>query len=112
MVRGVKLLIHKEIPYMPLELENDSESVWAKVFANKTSPYIAKKVREKSRGCHNNKPQPFPDTKRKRKQTKPNKRKSNKLTESTKISFLFLMRGNRNAQRTENHRNKITLGKT
>ena len=29
------------------------------------------KVREKSRECHNHKPQPFPDTKRKRKQTKP-----------------------------------------
>ena len=35
---GVMLLIHKGIPHMPLtELENDSESVWAKVFANKTS---------------------------------------------------------------------------
>ena len=49
-----------------------------------------KKVREKSRECHNHKPQPFPDTKRKRKQTKPNKRKSNKRTKSTKISSLFL----------------------
>ena len=38
-----------------------------------------KRVREKSRECLNHKPQPFPDTKRKRKQTKPNKRKSNKL---------------------------------
>ena len=35
---GVMLLIHKDIPHMPLsELENDSESVWVKVFANKTS---------------------------------------------------------------------------
>ena len=34
---GVKLLIHEDIPHMPLsELENDSESVWVKVFANKT----------------------------------------------------------------------------
>ena len=47
-----------------------------------------KKVREKSRDCHDHKPQPFPDTKRKRKQTKPNKRKSNKRTKSTKISKL------------------------
>ena len=32
------LLIHKETPIMPLtELENDLESVWAKVFANTTS---------------------------------------------------------------------------
>ena len=39
---GVMLLIHKDIPQMPLsELENDSESVWVKVFANKTSHYVA-----------------------------------------------------------------------
>ena len=32
------LLIHKETPIVPLtELENDLESVWAKVFANTTS---------------------------------------------------------------------------
>ena len=36
------LLIHKDIPHMPLsELENDSESVKVKVFANKTSHYVA-----------------------------------------------------------------------
>ena len=68
------------------------------------------KVREKSRECHNHKPQPFSDTKRKRKQTKPNKRKSNKRTKSIKISSLF--RGNRNTKRTEKHKNKITQGKT
>ena len=35
------LLIHKNIPHMPLfELEIDSESVWAKIFANKTSHYV------------------------------------------------------------------------
>ena len=71
-----------------------------------------KKVREKSRECHNYKPQPFPDTKRKTKQTKPNKRKSNKRTKSTKISSLFSKGGNRNAQGTEKHKNKITSGKT
>ena len=60
-----------------------------------------KKVREKSREYHNHKPQTFPDTKRKRQQTKPNKHKSNKRTKSTKISSLFLKRGNRNAKRTE-----------
>ena len=39
---GVMLLIHKDIPHMHLsELENNSESVWAKVFANKTSHYVA-----------------------------------------------------------------------
>ena len=71
-----------------------------------------KKVREKSRECHNHKPQPFPDTKRKRKPTNPNKYKSNKRTKSTKISSLFPKRGNRNAKRTEKHKNKMTQGKT
>ena len=59
---------------------------------------IKKRVREKSRECHNHKPQPFPDTERKRKQTKPNKRKSNKRTKSTRISSLFPKRGNHNAK--------------
>ena len=71
-----------------------------------------KKVREKSREYHNHKPQSFPDTKRKRKLTKPNKRKSNKRTKSTKISSLFPKQGNRNAKRTEKHKNKITQGET
>ena len=36
------LLIHKDISHMPItELENDSESVWVKVFANKTSHFVA-----------------------------------------------------------------------
>ena len=41
--------LHKDIPHMPLsELENDSESVWAKVdlFANKTSQYVASWYRQ------------------------------------------------------------------
>ena len=39
---GVILLIHKDISHMPItELENDSESVWVKVFANKTSHFVA-----------------------------------------------------------------------
>ena len=39
---GVMLLILKDIPHMPLsELENDSELVGAKIFANKTSHYVA-----------------------------------------------------------------------
>ena len=71
-----------------------------------------KQVREKSRKCHNHKPQPFPDPKRKTKPTNPNKHKSNKRTKSTKISSLFPKRGNRNTKRTEKHKNKITHGKT
>ena len=65
----------------------------------------SKKVREKSRKCLNHKAQPFPDTMRKRKQTKPNKHKSNKRTKRT--NSLFPKRGNRNVKRTEKHKNKI-----
>ena len=72
----------------------------------------AEKVREKSRECHNHKPQLFPDPKRKRKPTTPNKHKPNKRTKSTKISSLFPKRGNRNTKRTEKHKNKMTHGKT
>ena len=36
------LLVHKDISHMPItELENDSESIWVKVFANKTSHFVA-----------------------------------------------------------------------
>ena len=39
---GVMLLIHKDIPQLPItELENKSESVWVKVFANKTADFVA-----------------------------------------------------------------------
>ena len=65
-----------------------------------------------SRECHNHKPQPFQDPKRKRKPTNLNKHKSNKRTKSTKISSLFPKRGNRNTKRTEKHKNKMTHWKT
>ena len=36
------LLVHKDISHMPItELENDPESIWVKVFANKTSHFVA-----------------------------------------------------------------------
>ena len=36
------LLVHKDISHMPItELENDSESIWVKLFANKTSHFVA-----------------------------------------------------------------------
>ena len=38
----VMLLVYKNIPHMPLsESENDSDSVWAKIFASKTSHHEA-----------------------------------------------------------------------
>ena len=67
-----------------------------------------KKVREKSRECHNHKPQTFPDPKRKRKPTNLNKHKPNKRTKSTKISSLFPKQSNPNTKRTEKHKNKMT----
>ena len=71
-----------------------------------------KKVKEKSRECHNHIPQPFPDPKRKRKPTNPNKHKSNEHTKCTKISSLFPKRGNCNTKRNEKHKNKMTHRKT
>ena len=36
------MLVHKDISHMPItELENESESIWVKVFANKTSHFVA-----------------------------------------------------------------------
>ena len=44
---GVILLVHKDISHMPItELENNSESVWVKVFANKTSHCMASWYRQ------------------------------------------------------------------
>ena len=38
----VILLVHKDISHMPITvLENNSESIWVKVFTNKTSHYVA-----------------------------------------------------------------------
>ena len=35
-------LVHKDISHMPItELENHSESIWAKVLANKPSHFVA-----------------------------------------------------------------------
>ena len=73
---------------------------------------LEKRVREKSRECHNYKPQPIPDPKRKRKPTNLKKHKPNKRTKSTKISSLFPKRGNRNTKRIKKDKNKMTHGKT
>ena len=89
--------------------EKAPKRVATRPYKEQTTPEIGKK---KSRECHNHKPQPIQDTKRKRKQTKPNKRKLNKRTKSTKINSLFPKQGNRNAKRTEKSNNKITQGKT
>ena len=44
---NVTLLIYKDISHMPItELENNSESVWVKVFANKTSHFLASWYRQ------------------------------------------------------------------
>ena len=47
---GVMLLVHKDIQHMHItELENNTESVWVKVFANKTSHYMASWYRQPNR---------------------------------------------------------------
>ena len=44
---SVMLLVHKNISHMPItELKNNSESVWVKVFAKKTSHYMASWYRQ------------------------------------------------------------------
>ena len=44
---GVMLLVHNDISHMLItELENNSESVWVKLFANKTSHYVASWYRQ------------------------------------------------------------------
>ena len=49
---GVLLLVHKDISHMPItELENNSESVWVKVLANKTSHYVASCNRKPGGTC-------------------------------------------------------------
>ena len=48
----VMLVIHKAIPHMPLsELENDSGSVWTKIFANKTLQNVANWYRLPGGSC-------------------------------------------------------------
>ena len=53
---GVMLLVQKDISHMPItELENDLESIWVKVFANKTSHFVASWYRppgSTSKECH------------------------------------------------------------
>ena len=70
------------------------------------------KCKRKVQGVLQSQSAAIPYTKRKRKQTKPNKCKSNKRTKSIKISSLFPKRGNSNAKRTEKYKNKITQGKS
>ena len=96
----------------PVHLYGPGTFVWKKCRAFQTTSSV-KKVREKFRECHNHKPKPFPDTKRKRKQTKPNKRNFEQTYEKALGFSCFLpKRGNHKAKRTEKHKNKLTQGKT
>ena len=114
--QGLRLALgaFRTSPVSSLNLEADEPSLWLrreKLSLQYAIRLAAKKVREKSRECHNHKPQPFPDAKRKRKPTNLNKHKPNKRTKSTKISSLFPKRGYRNTKGTEKHKNKMTHGK-
>ena len=49
---GVMLLLHKDISHMPItDLENNSESILVKVFANKTSHFVASWYRPPGSTC-------------------------------------------------------------
>ena len=85
-------LVVKKLPILVSTISN-SQVIFAEkkiLFSKNISIYVTfnykKRVRERSRECHNHKPHPFPDTKRI--QIKPNKCKSSKRTESTKTTVL------------------------
>ena len=49
---GVMLLVHKEISHMPItELENNSESVWVKIFVKNTSHFVGSWYRPPGSTC-------------------------------------------------------------
>ena len=65
------------------------------------TPY-KEEVNRKVQGVPNHKPQPFPHTKRKRKQRKPNKRKSNNRTKRlalySRSEIIAMLKGLKNAR--------------
>ena len=65
---------------------------------HKVSIFLQKKIREKSRECHNHKQQPLPDPKRKRKLTNLIKHKPNILGLTCKPSKLFCIAKNLNTR--------------
>ena len=76
------------------------------------SMHVSKeKGKKKVQGVPKSQAAAHPESKRKRKQTKPKNRRSNKRATSPKIRSLFPKRGNHNAKRTEQHKNKIIQDK-
>ena len=73
---------------------------------------IGKKGQRKVQGVPQSQTAALPRHQEKEETEKPNEHKSSKRTKSTKISYLFPKRGNRNAKRTEKYKNKMTQGKT
>ena len=74
--------------------------------------YKKKKGKRKVQGVPQSQTAALPRHQEEEKPTNPNKHKSIKRMKSTKISSLFPKRGNRNAKRTEKHKNKMSQGKT
>ena len=72
--------------------------------------FTQKHLLERSSVCHNHKPQPTPDTKKKRKKGQKHTRakQTNKCTRSTKTSSVFPKRGNQNANTNEKTKTKST----
>ena len=73
---------------------------------------ITKKGKRKVQGVPQSQTAALPRPKKEEKTDKSKQAQTNKRTKSTKISSLFTKRGNRNTKRTENHKNKMTHGKT
>ena len=74
--------------------------------------FFVKKGKRKVQGEPQSQTEALPRPQEEEETDKPNKHKPNKRTKSSEISSLFPKRGNRNAKRTEKHKNKITQGKT
>ena len=75
---------------------------WSPLFVQRILPSSnVKMFIKKTRECHNHKPQPTSDTKRKRKMTKLTRTKqTKKCTRSTQSSSLFPKRGDHKAPKT------------
>ena len=80
--------------------------------ANKQGLPVHKKEKRKVQRVPQSQAAALPKHQEEEETDKTKQRKSNKRTKRTYVSALFPKRGNRNATRTEKHKNKITQGKT
>ena len=74
--------------------------------------YIIKKGKRKVQGVPQSQTAALPRHQEEEETDKSKQAQIEQHTKNTKISYLFPKRGNRNAKRTEKHKNKMTQGKT